>query len=182
MLAVDVDRPSLNIRIVITPPWPGIPVLPVYGSMNISWHLLLFLCHADTNPFKCKSPQDFSHKVSSHKWLWQWRVKHFGRCRPVQWLKSLLVLLMCECFLLLCRVIPPCDPTADDRLYHICIAAISVSPQCCWGDTVLHCHVILWLSNVLRCRRQTGARIMIRNEINILRMRQSSSTTLITQF
>lgn len=25
------------------------------------------------------------------------------------------------------RVIPPCDPTADDRLYHICIAALSVS-------------------------------------------------------
>lgn len=42
--------------------------------MSISWHLLLFLCCADTNPFKCKSPQGFSRKLSSRGCFSWWRV------------------------------------------------------------------------------------------------------------
>lgn len=51
------------------------------------------------------------------------------------------VLLMCECFVPFFRIIPPCDPTADDRLYHICITAISVSPLSCWIN-VTHYNVL----------------------------------------
>lgn len=32
-------------------------------------------------------------------------------------------LVLHDCF----RVILPCDPTADDQLFHICIASVSVS-------------------------------------------------------
>uniref|UniRef100_A0A8C4I875 Receptor for retinol uptake STRA6 n=1 Tax=Dicentrarchus labrax TaxID=13489 RepID=A0A8C4I875_DICLA len=34
--------------------------------------------------------------------------------------------MFCSFFFLFSRIIPPCDPTADDRLYHICITAISL--------------------------------------------------------
>lgn len=97
--------------------WPGIPVLLAHTSMNISWHLLLFLCRADTNPFKGKSQQDFSRNLSSHKCFSWWRVTRAQ-------ITDCPNLVMFSPFF---RTIPPCDPTADDKLYHICITAISVS-------------------------------------------------------
>lgn len=65
---------------------------------------------------------------------------------------GLTVLLMCECFVPFFRIIPPCDPTADDRLYHICITAISVSPLACWltlHHFTLSCHLLSFIHWVM---------------------------------
>ena len=61
---------------------------------------------------------------------WRWGVRglagHWGTTTPrFRVLKFLQIITVS--FLLISRIISPCDPTADDRLYHICITAVSVS-------------------------------------------------------
>lgn len=91
------------------------------------------------------------------------------------------VLLMCECFVPFFRIIPPCDPTADDRLYHICITAISVSPLSCWIN-VTHYNV---LSFTVICSLGVWYHTMLSGICNVVYARfgcQSQSFSILVVF
>lgn len=99
-------RISLNIRGLIISPWSGIPA----PLMNLNIGRLLFSC-VTLIPirFNAKSLlQDFSLKVSSPKWPWQWCVKglvgytvgQISDLKPWVLRFQLIVLLMCDCFVL----------------------------------------------------------------------------------
>lgn len=100
-------------------------------------HLLLFPCHADTNPVKCKSLlRDFSCKLFQPQMVVTVTCEGLSEVLLCSLAQILNCLLTCRCLpppsphpFSFFRVIPLCDPTADDRLYHICITAISVSPH-----------------------------------------------------
>lgn len=67
------------------------------------------------------------------------KVSEVWVCSVTQILES-KVWLFSSCvsvLFLFLRIIPPCDPTADDRLYHICITAISVSLISCCNLTLI---------------------------------------------